>query len=105
MFRFKYDFAGLSSDDAISRIARMDSLENQAEALIEHSHLTRIRRGAALMKKIAAPTTPCRRHLFEVLQAQQAEKARKKAVSDRKKAEAAARAAYKPRPSLFPEFQ
>ena len=90
MFKLKYNLAGLSADEAISRIAGMDSLEEQAEALIEHSHLTRTRRGAALMKKVAAPTTPCRRHLFEVLQARQAEKAQKKATADRKKAETAA---------------
>ncbi len=38
------------------------------------------------MKKLASPTSPCRQRLHDVLVAREAERARKKAVPDRRKA-------------------
>ena len=78
------EFTGPSSDCALDIILKMPSAEDQAQALIRNSHLARTRRGAALMKKIAAPTTPGCKHLYEVLLARKAERASKKAARNRK---------------------
>ena len=85
MFFTDDEFTGLSSDCALDIILKMPSAEDQAQALILHSHLALTRRGAALMKRIAAPTTPGCKHLYEVLQARKAERASKKTHKDRKK--------------------
>ena len=39
------EFTGLSNDRALDIILKMPSAENQAQALIFHSHLARTRRG------------------------------------------------------------
>jgi hypothetical protein len=81
-----YDLIGRSFDEALDLIQALPSPEEKAQALIRHGELLTTARGTALMKKIAAPTTPGCQRLGEILEAREAERARKKAERARKKA-------------------
>jgi len=77
---------GRSFDAALDQIMLLPNAEEQAQALLHHSELLTTPRANALMKKIAAPTTPGCKTLYEVLLARAAERESKKAAPARRKA-------------------
>src|SRR5664279_944855 len=76
---------GRSFDAALDQIMLLPNAEEQAQALLHHSDLLTTPRANVLMKKIAAPTTPGRKKLYDVLVAREAERARNKAAPTRRK--------------------
>ena len=79
---------GRSFYAALDYIMSLPSPEDQARALLRRSELLDTPRGTALMKKIASPTTPCCKKLYDILQARDEERANRKAPSARRKARA-----------------
>lgn len=77
---------GLTFNSAFDYIMSLPNPEDQAKALIRHSELLATPRGTALMKKIASPTTPGCKKLYDVLLAREAERESKKAAPPPRKA-------------------
>lgn len=88
------DLAAMTEEAALDFIESLASENDQAACLVENSHLTNSRRGAALMKRIASDATPERSQLLVAQKRRDAEKAAKKA-------RAAERRAAKQQPTKF----
>jgi hypothetical protein len=94
--------AGRSYDTALDLVELLPNPEDQAQALIRRSELLATPRGTALMKKIAAQTTPGCKKLYDVLRTREAERESKKAALARRKARAKGQGIVFP--SLFDVF-
>jgi hypothetical protein len=103
MFDDPDQLLGLTPDEVLDRICKLQSKEEKARALMVTSYLLATDRGAALAREVVAPTTPCRRYLFDLLEAER-EEARKRVASLARKAKELAKTANKLAPPNLFEF-
>jgi hypothetical protein len=82
------ELVGLTFESALDLIMLLPSPEDQARALLRRSELLDTPRGTALMKKIASPTTPGCKKLYDILRAREAARESKKAAPARRKTRA-----------------
>ncbi|HEY8033909.1 MAG TPA: hypothetical protein VIF02_16440 [Methylocella sp.] len=98
MTQINDELVGLPIEDALDRVMLLESAEEKAQALIHNNVLLKSKRGIALMRQIAAPTSPGCQCLYEVVQARDAAAARAKAERARRKA------MVKPEPYVMPSL-